>query len=129
MKSRFNQISVLWTFLTFAVAAAGVEGQITATEKAIVTLHSEVAEPAPGTRLPISAYLTIEEHWHTNMKHSTAHEGAVLCETIGYLAEVEPTIYHLLTHMFTSISAALDMNNRYLMASSHEFRETLRKAQ
>ena len=93
-----------------------------------MTIDTRLMECSVPETYLIRVRTLLKEHWHTNRKRFTVHEGAVLCGIIGYLAEVVPAIYHLLTHMFTSISAALDTNKRYLMASSHEFRETLREA-
>ena len=59
-------ILVLGLFVAFATPETGSAAQLTPTDKAVVTLHSAKTEPAPGTDLPITAFLTIENGWHTN---------------------------------------------------------------
>ena len=56
------------------------------------------------------------------------NEAAVLCGKVGHMAEVVPAIYHLLTHMFTYIAAALNKNKKYLALTSKTFREAMKEA-
>ena len=72
--------------------------------------------------------LLLRSHWHIHRKRFTVNEAAVLCGKIGHMAEVVPAIYHLLTHMFTSIAAALNKNKKYLALTSKTFREAMKEA-
>ena len=54
-------------------------------------------------------------------------------EQLNYVARLDiisqtiPAVYHLLTHMFTSIAAALNKNKRYLAFTSRMFRHYLKE--
>ncbi len=58
-------------FPALATPGSSDAARLSPTEKAVVTLHSEITEPEPGTDLPVTAFLTIENHWHTNSNQPT----------------------------------------------------------
>jgi suppressor for copper-sensitivity B len=45
--------------------------QLPRNEKAVVSLHAESDETQPGSALEVTAYLTIEDEWHTNSNQPT----------------------------------------------------------
>jgi hypothetical protein len=60
--------------------------------------------------------------WHSHHHRFTAGEAQNLTGKLGHLAEGANWVFHLLTHLYTSIVCALSENNRLLSDTSPEFR-------
>jgi hypothetical protein len=72
--------------------------------------------------------LLIDSTWHAHCQQFTVEEAQELTGKIGHLAKGANCVFHLLTHLYTSIAYALSENKRFLTDSSPEF-QTLIKSQ
>jgi hypothetical protein len=68
-----------------------------------------------------SLCLLIESTWHTHRQQFTVKEAQELTGKLGHLAKGANCVFHLLTHLYTSIAYALSENKRFLADSSPEF--------
>jgi hypothetical protein len=55
-------------------------------------------------------HLLIDSTWHTHCQQFTVKEAQELIGKLGHLAEDENWVFHLLTHLYTSIACALSEN-------------------
>jgi hypothetical protein len=77
--------------------------------------------------IPIK-YLTevrilLESTWHPNCRHFKVSEAQKLTGKLVRLAEGANWVFHLLSHLYSSIAYALTENKRLLMESLQEFRD------
>ena len=68
----------------------------------------------------------INTTWHTGRKSFTALEAQCLTGKLGHLAQGATWVFHLLTHLYTSIAKALASNKLLLSQSSREFQDIVR---
>jgi hypothetical protein len=64
----------------------------------------------------------INSTWHSHRRRFTVGEAQRLTGKLGHLAEGAQWVFHLLTHLYSSIAYALAENKRLLAESSPEFR-------
>jgi len=69
----------------------------------------------------------INKTWHKGRKRFTVSEAQKLVGKLARLAEGAHWVFHLLSHLYTSIAHALSENTRLLNESSNEFRELVQK--
>jgi hypothetical protein len=74
-----------------------------------------------------SVCLLINSTGHTHRQRFTVKEAQELTGKLGHLAKGANWVFHLLTHLYTSIAYALSENKRFLEDSSPEF-QTLTKS-
>lgn len=67
----------------------------------------------------------ISTTWHPSRKSFTVAEAQVLTGKLARLAEGAYWVFHLLSHLYTSLAAALAENKRFLMNSSSEFQRLI----
>lgn len=65
--------------------------------------------------------------WHAKRKRFTVGEAQKLTGKLAHLAEGANWVFHMLSHLYTSIAYALSENTRLLNESSEEFRELSQK--
>ena len=70
----------------------------------------------------------IDASWHQNRKSFTVNEIELLAGKLGRLGEGAAWVYHLMTHIYSSVAIALRQNKAFLSQSSHEFRSMMRIA-
>ena len=68
----------------------------------------------------------IDTSWHKNCRSFTVQEAQQLVGNLGHLAKGAPWVFHLLTHLYASITYALAKNKRLLLESSREFRKIIK---
>ena len=68
----------------------------------------------------------INTTWHTSRKSFTVMEAQRLTGKLGHLAQGATWVFHLLTHLYTSIAKALASNKLLLSQSSREFQNIVR---
>ena len=66
-------------------------------------------------------YNLINTTWHKNCQTFIVSEGHQLTGKLGHLAEGDPWVHHLMTHLYASIAYSLAENKRLLTESSQEF--------
>ena len=66
--------------------------------------------------------------FHSHRKAFTVSEMTELVGLLGYIASSCRWLRHLLSHLYTSITAALQVNQAYLVSSSRKFREAIKAA-
>ncbi len=77
-------------------------------------------------------FVVIDTTWHVHRKSFTVREAQKLTGKLGHLGEGAIWVYHLLTHLYSSIAQALASNKLLLSESSREFQnivESLRTGQ
>jgi hypothetical protein len=79
--------------------------------------------------IPIK-YLTevqalLDSAWHPNRRRFTVSKAQKLTGKLARLAERANWVFHLLSHLYSSIAYALAENTRLLMDSSQEFRDII----
>lgn len=67
----------------------------------------------------------INKTWHSSRKTFNAKQAQELVGKLGRLSSGAYWVFHLMSHMYTSIAYALKMNRRYLEEASDEFKEIL----
>jgi hypothetical protein len=65
----------------------------------------------------------INTTWHSHHRRFTIGEAQKLTGKLGHLAEGAHWVFHLLTHLYTSMAYALTENKRLLADTSPEFRD------
>jgi hypothetical protein len=70
--------------------------------------------------------LLIDSTWHTHCQQFTVKEAQELTEKLGHLAEGANWVFHLLTHLYTSIAYAFSENKRFLADSSPQFQTLIK---
>jgi hypothetical protein len=70
--------------------------------------------------------LMIESTWHTHCQCLTVKEAQELTGKLGHLAKGANWVFHLLTHLYTSIAYALSENNKFLADSSPELQSLIK---
>ena len=65
----------------------------------------------------------ITNTFHAGRKKFTAQQGQKLVGKLARLGEGAPWVYHLMSHMYTSIAYALRENTKYLKEASNDFRK------
>ncbi len=73
-----------------------------------------------------SVCLLIDSTWHTHRQRFTVKEAQELTGKLGHLAEGANWVFHLLTHLYASISYALSENKRFLEDSFPEFQTLIK---
>jgi hypothetical protein len=73
-----------------------------------------------------SVHLLIHSTWHTHRQQFTVKEAQELTGKLGYLAKGANWVFHLLTHLYASITYALSKNKRFLEDSSPEFQTLIK---
>jgi hypothetical protein len=73
-----------------------------------------------------SVCLLINSSWHTHCQRFTVKEAQELTGKLGHLAKGANWVFHLLTHLYTSIAYALSENKRFLADSSPEFQTLIK---
>jgi hypothetical protein len=73
-----------------------------------------------------SVHLLIDSTWHTHRQQFTVKEAQELTGKLGHLAKGANWVFHLLTHLFASITYALSQNKRFLADSSPEFQTLIK---
>jgi hypothetical protein len=73
-----------------------------------------------------SICLLINSTWHTHRQRFTVKEAQELTGKLGHLAEGANWVFHLLTHLYTSIAYALSENKKILADSSPEFQTLIK---
>jgi hypothetical protein len=73
-----------------------------------------------------SVRLLINSTWHTHRQQFTVKEAQELTGKLGHLAKDANWVFHLLTHLYTSIAYALSQNKRFLEDSSPEFQTLIK---
>jgi len=61
--------------------------------------------------------------WYSHRRRFTVGEAQMLTGKLGHLAEGAHWVFHLLTHLYASITYALSENKRLLVDTSFEFRD------
>jgi len=67
----------------------------------------------------------IKKTWHSRRRTFTAQQAQELVGKLGRLSSGAHWVYHIMSHMYTSIAYALKKNRLYLEDASEEFRELL----
>ncbi len=67
----------------------------------------------------------LDSTWHPNRHQFKVSEAQKLTGKLARLAEGANWVFHLLSHLYSSISYALAENKRLLMESSQEFRNII----
>ncbi len=70
--------------------------------------------------------LLIESNWHTHHQQFMVKEAQELTGKWGHLEEGANWVFHLLTHLYTSIAYAFSENNKFLADSSPEFQSLIK---
>ena len=73
-----------------------------------------------------SVCLLIDSTWHTHRQQFTVKEAQELTGKLGHLAKGANWVFHLLTHLFASITYALSQNKRFLADSSPQFQTLIK---
>jgi hypothetical protein len=67
----------------------------------------------------------LDSTWHPNRRQIKISEVQKLTRKLARLAEGANWVFHLLSHLYSSITYALAENKRLLMESSQEFRDII----
>ena len=67
----------------------------------------------------------IKRTWHTRRRTFTAQQAQELVGKVGRLSSGAHWVFHIMSHMYTSIAYALRKNRLYLEGASKEFKELL----
>ena len=67
----------------------------------------------------------IDTTWHVNRRSFTVQEAQKLTGKLGHLAEGATWVFHLLTHLYSSIAKALAGNKLLLSEPFREFQDIL----
>jgi hypothetical protein len=67
--------------------------------------------------------LLLNNAWHCGRKQFTVSKAQKLTGKLGHLAQGMTWIFHLLSHLYASITYALSENKRLLLESSREFQD------
>ena len=67
----------------------------------------------------------IDTNWHQARKSFTVHEIELLSGKMGRLGEGSPWLYHMMTHIYSSVAEALRQNSQFLHSTSHKFRQLM----
>jgi hypothetical protein len=70
----------------------------------------------------------IKSTWHVHRRRFHASEAQQLVGKLARMAEAAPWVFHLLSHLYSSIAHALSGNKQLLEESSHEFRAAISAA-
>ncbi len=65
--------------------------------------------------------------WGKHRKSFTIKEAETLTGLLGHISNTAPWLKHLMSHLYTSISAALGSNTSYLICTNKSFREQIKK--
>lgn len=68
----------------------------------------------------------LDKTWHLNRKRFTVSEAQSLTGKLARLAEGAHWVFHLLSHLYTSIAYALAENKKLLLESSEEFQSIVK---
>ena len=90
----------------------------------INTRQLDVGPPAEFLQRTISKL----QAFHSHRKAFTVSEMTELVGLLGYIASSCRWLRHLLSHLYTSITAALQVNQAHLISSSRKFREAIKAA-
>lgn len=90
----------------------------------IHTRHLDVGVPPAY----IAKTLTLLRPFHSKRKSFTVKEMERITGMLIYVASTAPWLQFLLSHVYTSIAAALGVNTNHLRRTNRQFRELLRKA-
>ena len=66
--------------------------------------------------------------WGKHRKSFTIKEAETLTGLLGHISNTAPWLKHLMSHLYTSISAALGSNTSYLICTNKSFREQIKIA-
>lgn len=64
----------------------------------------------------------LDSTWHCHRRRFTVGEAQQLTGKLARMAEAAPWVYHMLSHLYFSVGAALSENRKLLEESSEEFR-------
>ena len=68
----------------------------------------------------------LDDHRHPHRKSFTVNDIELLTGKLGRLGEGAPWVYHLMSHIYSTVATSLLQNSAFLVASSKEFRDLMR---
>ena len=71
------------------------------------------------------AYAILNETWHLMRRTFTAQQGSCLLGKLARLGQATPWVYHLMSHLYTSMAYALRVNKSYLAHASPAYKTTM----
>ena len=69
----------------------------------------------------------INREWHQQRKSFSIKDIELLAGKLGRLGEGAVWVYHLMSHIYSSIAFALSENKQFLLDTSHEFRRLIKE--
>jgi hypothetical protein len=71
--------------------------------------------------------VNLQQHWHGQRKSFTLKEIETLAGELCHISTTAPWLSHLLSHIYTSITAALKQSESHLVSTNKDFRQMLNK--
>ena len=68
----------------------------------------------------------LESHWHKKRKRFKLSEIETLAGQLGHIASTSPWLRYLMSHVYTSIAAALGVSRAWLISNSKDFRDMMK---
>lgn len=71
--------------------------------------------------------INLQQHWHEQRKSFTLKDIETLAGELCHISNTAPWLSHLLSHIYTSITAALKQSESHLVSTNKDFRQMLNK--